>query len=211
MHVITRRALIAAAAIGGTALLAGCAAVPVVRVRTAPAADPGALRSFAFATPLGTDRAGYRTIVSQHLKAATQRELQARGFSLAAEAPQLLVDFHLQQQDRLRAVPAAMVGFGPHGWRHGWRHGLHGGWPWWFDATELRPHRVSTLRIDLVDAARRQTVWEAVVVEDVTARKPDELPAAIERAVTLAFERFPLPAAAPGAVPAAPAAPVPAR
>jgi hypothetical protein len=209
MSPVARRTLIAAALAGGALLLAGCAAVPQVQVKAAPEVDLGAWRSFGFAAPLGTDRAGYRTIVSQHLVAATQRALEARGLRFDAAPPQLLVDFHLREDERLRAVPAPVLGIGA----HGWRHGVYAGWPMWVDATELRPYRVSTLRIDLVDAQRRQTVWEAVVTEDIGARRPDELPAAIERAVALAFERFPLRAAAPAAVAPAPppAAPAPPR
>lgn len=207
MNRIARRPLIAAA-LAGAALLAGCAAVPQVQVKTAPAVDLGALRSFGFATPLGTDRAGYRTIVSQHLVAATQRELEARGLRFDAAAPQLRVDFHLHDEERLRAVPAPVLGIGA----QGWRHGIYAGWPMWVDATELRPFRASTLRIDLVDAQRRQTVWEAVVTEDIGARRPEELPAALGRAVALAFERFPLVSAAPVAPAVSappPAAPTP--
>jgi len=200
MTATRRRTVVLAALASAVALLAGCAAVPEVRVKTTPAADLGAWRSFGFATPLGTDRAGYRTIVSQHLVAATQRELEAHGFKLDAAAPQLLVDFHLHQEDRVRAVPAPVLGIG----MHGWRHGIHASWPLWVDATELQPYRASTLRIDLVDAVRRQTVWEAVVTEDVSARRPDELPAAIERAVALAFERFTLVPALPPAAPLPP-------
>ena len=64
-------------------------------------------KTFAFVSPLGTDRNGYQTIVSQNLKNATQREMEARGMRLDVAAPQLLVNFNatLSEQYRVSSMP----------------------------------------------------------------------------------------------------------
>ena len=72
--------------------LAACTSGPEVHAELDRTADFSQYRTFAFISPLGTDRDGYQSIVSQYLKAATQRELEARrpapGYQRTASADQ---------------------------------------------------------------------------------------------------------------------------
>jgi hypothetical protein len=77
-------------------MLSGCVTHPDVRVDFDRSTDFTHYQSFGFVGPLGTDRGGYQSIVSQHLKAATQRQLEARGLHLDTVAPQLLINFYAQ-------------------------------------------------------------------------------------------------------------------
>jgi hypothetical protein len=182
----------------GLLALAGCATGPQVRTDYDRSADFTQYRSFAFASPLGTDRAGYQTIVSQHLKAATQRELEARGLRRDDAAPQLLVNFNAQLSDKVRVttVPGPAWGMGYGRGYYGYRAGLYSAWPWYRDETIVTPYQEGTLNIDVVDAARKQLVWEGVVIGTVTQAALDDVQAAIDAAVAAAFAKYPVPAAA---------------
>lgn len=178
--------LVSALAIGG------CATGPDVRVDYDRTADFKSYKTFGFASPLGTDRGGYQSIVSQHLKAATQRELEARGMRLDTAAPQLLVNFNATLSDKMRitSLPTVTLGVGM-GWGYyGYRAGMYSAWPL-YDQTSVMPYKEGTLNIDVVDAARKQLVWESVVTESVTQKILDDIPAAIDAAVAAAFARFP--------------------
>ena len=50
-----------------------------IRSNRDAAVDFSQYRSFAFVSPLGTDRANYESLVSRALKAAARQELEARG------------------------------------------------------------------------------------------------------------------------------------
>ena len=182
-----------AAALAASLLtLDGCATGPDVRAEYDRAVDFTQYKSFGFSSPLGTDRGGYQTLVSQHLKAAVQRELESRGLKLDASAPQLLVNFNGQLNEKLRVStkPAPTMGFGM-GY-YGYRGGLYATWPMYRDETIVTPYNEGTLNIDIIDARARQMVWEGVVVGSVTQKAIDNLQASIDVAVAAAFTKFPI-------------------
>ena len=172
-------------------MLTGCATGPTVRVDFDRLADFTHYQSFGFVSPLGTDRGGYQSIVSQHLKAATQRQLEARGLHLDTVKPQLLINFYAQLNEKLRitTMPEARMGLG----YYGYRAGLYAPWPMYYDQTIVTPYIEGTLNIDVVDAVRKQLVWESVVIESVTQETLDNLATAINAAVTAAFAKYPIP------------------
>lgn len=192
VHPLLHRAWSLAAAVTLIAL-AGCASAPDVRVDYDRTVDFKSYQTFAFITPLGTDRGGYQSMVSQHLKAATQRELEARGLRLDASAPQLLVNFSAQLSEKLRVYNAPAVGF--YGWGggyYGYRAGMYGAWPMYGGPTVM-PYSEGTLNIDVVDAARKQLVWEGIVTGSVTQRQLDNVQQSIDEAVAAAFAKYPIP------------------
>jgi hypothetical protein len=183
-------------------VLAGCASGPDIRADFDPSTNFAQYKTFAFVHPLGTDRDGYQSIVSQRLKTATQREMEARGMHLAADHPQLLVNFNatLTEKMRVTTVPSVMVGVGAGGY-YGYRMGMYGAWPLYYDQTTVTPYQEGTLNIDVVDAARKQLVWEGVVTDIVTQEMLDNLQGSIDAAVAAAFSKYPV--AAPVPAPAA--------
>jgi hypothetical protein len=184
--------------------LGGCASGPDVRVDYDRSADFKQYKTFGFASPLGTDRNGYQSIVSQYLTAATQREMEARGMRLVSSAPQLLVNFNaaLKEKERVTSTPVPMMGMGmgtgmgiDSGY-YGYRTGMYGAWPMYQDQTTVTPYQEGTLNIDIVDAARKQLVWEGVVTDTVTHKMQDNMQSAIDTAVTAAFAKYPVAASA---------------
>lgn len=177
-------------------LLAGCASGPTVRAMADPQANFAAYRTFGFAEPLGTDRNGYRSQVSEALRSATRREMEARGLTYAATNPQLLVNFNAALADRVRvsSVPEPVMGMGRGlgmGY-YGYRGGLYTTFPVYQDRTTVSQYKEGTLNVDVADAAARRLVWEGVVTQKLNDSAYADLGPTIDSAVTAAFARFPI-------------------
>lgn len=174
-----------------SALLAACASGPEIRTDSDPAADFSSYRTFAFFDPVSTDKTAYATVLSTRLKRATQRELERRGYTLAADNPQLLVNFNVNVAERTDIESTPAMG-GYYGYRAG-RYAMWGGYPQDIQTTH---YQEGTLAIDLVDAARRQLVWQGIAqgrISKDAIEKPDE---AVDRVVTEIFSRYPVAPAA---------------
>lgn len=175
-------------------VLAGCASGPDVRAMSDPSANFAQYQSFGFSDPLGTDRAGYQSIVSQQLKAAARRELEARGLRYDPASPQLLVNFNAKLNDKMRVTttpePVMAPGY------YGYRRGFYQPWPMYAERTDVTQYTEGTLTIDVIDAARKQLVWEGTVTKSITSKEQQDVGAAIDGAVTAAFAKFPVPRAA---------------
>ena len=181
--------------VGGLALN-GCASGPQVQVEMDRAADFSQYKTFAFVSPLGTDRNGYQTLVSGQLKASARRELEARGLRFDAAAPQLLINFNASLSEKLRTSPGPSYGIG----YYGYRGGLYAPWPYYRDLNSVSQYTEGTLNIDVVDAARKQMIWEGVVTGTVADHlSPEQAEAAINRALAAAFVKFPVSLVAPPA------------
>lgn len=179
--------------------LAGCANTPEVRVAADPYATFASYQTFGFVSPLGTDRSGYQTIVTQQIKSAVQSQLEARGMRLVAASPQLLVNFNALITDKthISTVPILVQpGFGGGfygGSYYGYRNGLYSPWPLYVDQTIVSSYKEGTLNIDIVDAARKQLVWEARITDnDVTRKERADLQTSINAAVASAFAMYPV-------------------
>ncbi len=181
--------------LAAASLLAGCATGPRVRSTQDAAVDFSQYRTFGFTTPLGTDREGYQTIVSQQLKSATQREMAARGMRYDETSPQLLINFNGKLSDKLRtsSVPSSGVSLGVGRSRgyYGYRTGIYTAWPMYTD-TSVDSYTEGTLNIDVVDAARKQMIWEGVAVGRVSEKDLANLQPAIDAGVKAIFEKYPV-------------------
>lgn len=175
--------LLLAAALAG----AGCTTAPRVQSQSSPDAQLERLRTFGFLEPLGTDRAGYASSLSQELKSAVTREMEARGYRLASE-PDLLVNFFVEQRESAGGGPTVGVGIGG-GWgsfRSG--YGLGVGIS---DVLGSGRRTEGTLTIDVVDRARNQLVWSGTATGSITRRMREDPRSAIDAAVPRIFAEFP--------------------
>jgi hypothetical protein len=186
----SRRAWALALAAAPLLLLGACASGPDVRALSDPSANFAAYQTFGFSEPLGTDRAGYQSIVSQQLKAATRREMEARGLRYDPASPQLLVNFNAQLSDKMRVTttpePVMAPGY------YGYRRGFYQPWPMYTERTDVTQYQEGTLTIDVVDSARKQMVWEGTVTKSVTSKDTQNVGAALDAAVVAAFAKFPV-------------------
>lgn len=183
-----RRATLALAAVGASLALAGCGpSRPAIRADQDPSANLSAYRSFSFVSPLSTDKAGYSTVLSSHLKTAVTREMQNRGYRYVESGGDLLVNFYANSQDK-QEIRTYQTG-PTYGGYYGYRGGMYGGW----GGTEVQTvnYREGTLSIDLVDAARKQLVWNGVAEGRVSKEARQNPGPAIDKVVGEIFAAYP--------------------
>ena len=171
-------------------LIVCCASMLRIRVDADPRVDLSSYHTFGFLEPLTTDKVDYSTLLSLRLKEATRRELEKRGYRYTQSNPDLLVNFNvnIMQRQELRADPAPV-----HYGYYRYRFGLYDPWPDYpYDIYTVN-YKVGTLIIDLVDAARKQLVWQGLAEGHVTEKILNNPAPAIDRSVTQIFARYPIP------------------
>jgi hypothetical protein len=181
---MTKRRLLSLAAWCWMLVAWGCATGPTIRVDMDATADIKAYRTFAFFDPVSTDRSSYTTLMSNRLKAATRAQLERAGYTYSESEPDLRVNFFLKVVDKqeLRSSP------GSYGYRTGY-YGTWAGYPY-VDTVE---YREGTLIIDLVDAKRKQLVWQGVAEGEVSEEAQKNPGPAVDKVVTQVFSNFPYP------------------
>jgi len=172
-------------------LLTACASSPRIETMQAPDADFSNYETFAFVDPMGTDRAGYASLISRQLIFSIRRELEMLGFEFAEDAAQadMLVNAHTHLNEQIRAREVADPLMGPTYWDY--RYGFYTAWPSYSTRTEITQYSVGTLTIDLIDATERVMIWEGTARNEVTDKTRRNAAQAIDRAVTKIFEQFP--------------------
>ncbi len=185
----TYQILLLACSLLGLAVVSSCTSGPTIRSNMDESVDFHRFRTFAFLDPLGTDRDGYQTLISQQLVSSTERELLARGLTRTDTNPDLLINFRVNLDQRLRVTqspvtPASSVSRN--------RRGFYNTWPG-YQQTEIRQYQQGTVGIDVVDAARMQLVWEGLAIDRVTQSTTNNLGPVLNDAVVAIFRDFPLP------------------
>ena len=166
------------------ALLSACATGPSIRSDYDQKADFSRYRTFGYMSPLGTDNAGYSSLLTERLKDATRGQMEMRGYVYNTADPDLLINFNGKLQQKPGHPGAA--GIGPY---CGYRSGF-----WRLARLWLGRYRLSstegTLNIDLVDARRKQ-VWEGVAVGEVRNPEMATSQQSVEKAVAQVFSKYP--------------------
>lgn len=160
-------------------VLAACTTGPTIRSHVDPTANLSSFRSFAFFSK----GQGYSSFVSRYIESAVTDEMLARGY-VRSETPDLLINFHVQTQDKLQVTQTPTA-------YYGWRRGYAWGGPYGGYETDVRQYKEGTLNIDIVDRTRNQLVWEGVAVGRIQTKSMDNPEPAIKAVVTQVFEKFP--------------------
>jgi hypothetical protein len=176
------------------ALLAACASTPRtdIRVHSAPDAAFASYGTFGFPEQTGTDRGGYSTLVTNYFKLAVKEQMELRGYRFVDANPDLLVNFYANVRERTETRSRPSMGYG----YYGYRYGLYNAWPMYDREVESVTYPIGTANIDVVDAKRKEMIWEGVAegrIDENEMEKPQEV---IHRVVNQLFERFPGRAAA---------------
>jgi hypothetical protein len=182
----------AGAALALTAALfaAGCATTsgPKTRIDYDKSADFSVYRTYGFPKETGTDRGGYSTLVTSYLKSAMSSQMEARGYKYSEDHPDLLVNFYMNTRERTEIRPdaRASVGYG----YYGYRYGLYNAWPM-YDEDRTVTYKVGTLNLDIVDAEKKQLVWEGVAEGRVSEDELQNPKVAINGVVTELMRQYP--------------------
>ncbi len=176
-------------------LLAGCASAPKTFFNEDPAADFSAYHTYGFPKTLGTDeQAGYTSLLSKYLMAATSREMEARGYK-RSDTPDLLVDFSLHTKEKIRTTSTPTTGAYYGGYRG------YGGWGGYAGyETRVTQYTEGALSIALVDAKKNQLVWEGIAQGRIDDKARENLQSSVNQVVALLFKSYPHRAGQAGAV-----------
>ena len=152
------------AVVMGLAALAGCAPPkPTLHSDYDRGANFSSYRTYAYANPIGTDKAGYSSLITRHFETAIDAEMSARGYRKVDADPDLLVNFMANAVEKtdVRSTPGApvMIGMG----YYGYRGGMYAGGPMYSAPNvETVRYKVGTANIDLVDARQKKLIWTGV-------------------------------------------------
>jgi len=171
-----------------SSLVAGCATGPEIRSDYDRSADFSRYKTFAFIQPLATDQAGYSTLVTTQIKRAVQSQLEIRGYVYDQNAPDLLINFNAKAEDKTVVTQTPIAPIPPY---YEYRGQLYSRWGNYGYETTVDQYKEGTLNIDIVDAARKQLVWEGVAIGRVTPKAVKEREARINGAVQEIFARYP--------------------
>jgi hypothetical protein len=144
-----------------TLLVGGCAttSAPQSRIDYDKTVDFSVYRTYGFPKETGTDRGGYSTLVTSYFKNSISTAMEARGYKYSEEKPDLLVNFFMNTRERTETMsdPRMSAGYG----YYGYRYGLYNAWPQYADDRTVT-YKVGTINVDIVDAEKKQLVWEGV-------------------------------------------------
>ena len=169
-------------------LLGACASRPVITTDADPSADFARYRTFAFYEPLAVEDKGYSTPSSQRMKASTRRELEARGYVYDESNPDLRVNINAYISERQSVVSTPQL---QQRLYYNYRANAYVSSAYFVNRTDVYNYTEGTLNIDLVDAARKQLVWEGVAVGRMANTKPTQRDARIDGTITEIFAAYP--------------------
>lgn len=173
-------------------LLVACATRYDIRSQAALNANLTSYRTYAFMAKPGTDKDGYKSLTTQSLERAVNREMYARGYTPAAVGtePDLVINFHFKEKDK---VQGDGPGFG-YGWGVGygrrWGYGYGAGLDDYYNGVQTVTE--GSLMIDLIDRVRNEVVWSGTAVGEVTKNALDHPDETIDRSVAEIFARYPI-------------------
>src|SRR4029077_6253311 len=84
----------------GALLISACQSTPDIRNETSPSATFASYKTFAYFSPLATDKAGYQSAFTGHLKTATRRVMESKGYVYSETNPDVLLNFYANIQDK---------------------------------------------------------------------------------------------------------------
>jgi hypothetical protein len=180
-------------ALAAFALLAtttGCSSQSKLRSAYDDTLDFGQYSTYNFYSDPGPDESEYQSLFTQYMIAAIDKEMQARGYTIS-DAPDLLVNFNIQVQDKTKVTTSPSMGMS--GGYYGYRGGYYDPWMGYGYGTEthVSQYTEGTFNIDLVDPKLKRLVWEAVGVGRITDKALANMREGVREGVPRYFALYP--------------------
>ena len=83
------------------AALSACPSGPSLRSNYDKSVNFAQYKTYAFFSDLGTNKAGYSTLITKDFEDAIRREMDARGYQYTTNNPQLLVNFNANARENV--------------------------------------------------------------------------------------------------------------
>ena len=114
--------------------------------------------------------------------------MESRGYRFDEANPDLWVNLNAYLQDKTQVTTMPEVDYD---YYYSYRARGYVAVPYWRDRTDVRQYTEGTLNIDVVDARKKQLVWEGVAVGTVGRVKPEQRGERIDAAVAAIFAAYP--------------------
>lgn len=143
-------------------------------------ADFNSYKTFAF-YKTGIDKADISDLDKRRILRAIETELLAKGFT-KSETPDLLVSIFTKSREKVNVYNN---GFGPYGYGWGWS-------PWyWNNYSHVSTSTEGTLFIDLIDAKKKELVWQGVGKGYISTGSVEKKEARIKEFVKSIIAKYP--------------------
>lgn len=170
-------------------LTAGCAAqMPAVTADYDRAADFTAYKTIAFLADLGEAKGSFTTINEQRVRKAVRMQLERRGYQFVEAEPDLVVNLTGKLAHK-QEVHATSTG-SPYPYRYG-----YGGWGGGQTVVTTEDVTEGTLRVDVVDAKKKQLVWQATAKGKISDEMREDFERILFEIVGDMFDKYPFRAA----------------
>jgi hypothetical protein len=169
--------------------LTGCSSGGKLRADYDHSVDFSQYKTWDFMDNAGPDYDGYQSLFTTYMLEAIEIEMNSRGYQ-KSDNPDLLVNFNVMIQDKTKVTTTPStpyMGGGYYGYRG---YGAWGGYGYGTD-THVSQYTEGTFNIDLVDARKKQLVWEAVAIGRINDKFKDELEERVREGVPKFFELYP--------------------
>lgn len=170
--------------------LPGCTTTPDVYSQVATGSDFRGIKTYGFLPQTSTDKAGYESLETNFLKVAVAQQLDERGLHYEPGNPDVLMNFYIHTDEKIRASQTPAMTGGYYGYRGGYYDGF--GPPGMAYETTVQQYTEGTLTIDMIDPKQRKVLWEGTVKGRLTKKDVKNLEATIDDAVNDIFYRFPV-------------------
>jgi hypothetical protein len=184
-------ALVGSMVVAASLVLSACAAPKIkTRSQTDPNANLSSYHTYGFVSEPGTNRSGYSTPITTYFKSAITREMNARGYTYSETSPDLLINFNTNAREQvdIRSTPSMSYGYG----YYGYRGGMYAAGPIGGSDVETVRYKQGTANIDVVDAAKKQLVWEGVAEGKITDEMMKNPQATIDGVIADMFAEYPV-------------------
>lgn len=170
--------------------LGGCATTgPKVHAVYEQSVDFSAFKTYRLLDEVGPDSdKPYLSLTDKYLRDAVRFELNARGLREQSDSD-LLIGIHVSSKEKVvsTTAPARFGGYYGYRNRYGYAYGVGYG-----TETHVSQYTEGTLNIDVVDAGKKEVIWEGVAVGKLKEPKQESLKADINSAVSSIFTRYPV-------------------
>lgn len=189
------RPLLLAALVGS---LAACATGPHVRTDMDPQANFAQYRTWGWYEPIAMEESGYSNWISERIKHNIEREMSARGYTYAAQSPDVRINFQglVQERSQVWSQPRQDIRY-----YYDYRFRRYVAVPVWYDETRVSQYTEGTLTVDMVDARRNHMVWTGDAIGRVGSADPERRAAEVDQSISAIFSRFPFSAGSGQPVP----------
>ena len=166
-------------------LIGGCGASPTT-VNYDSTVDFSKYKTYAFMADLATDKQSYQSLESTYLKESVARELNQLGLKRVDSNPDLLINFAIETQEKIRSrsVPNAGYGIGYDPYYDVYGPGWGAG-----HTTEIDQYTEGKLVIDAIDVKMKKIVWQGATHGRLTTSAMKNFKATLDKAVQEIFAK----------------------